>query len=517
MRARLTASLLVLVVAATACGGARSRTDSAGAAGDEATGASDEVFRTAYQADIETFDPDNGFEVAGLGAINAVYEGLVEYTPGTTDVVGLLAERFEVADDGLTYTFTLRDGVTFHDGTPMTSATVVESLERRRTGELLTSYFLANVEAVDAPDERTVVLHLAQPQPSLLDNLASPWGPKVISPAALEEQAANDAYLTEHGVGTGPLQLTEFRRGQRYVLDRFDDYWGEPAQVERVEIEVIPDVGQQTLRLQRGEIDAVLHGYPFDQLDDLPDGLAVTSYKDLGLEMAYVNTTTLPDASVREAIATAVAPQGWVADAFGDYAEPAASLYPIAMLRPDEPFAYPDDLDAARRVVDAAGDVTVDIVYTQQEEAVQRRVADLLIARLGTVGVQATARAVPNEEVFGYPEDPAGAPDIVLAQNNPDSAHPEAQASVFFTSEAPLNLFAHANAEADALFAEAGTITDVAERDARYVEAARLLFEEFAFLPLADVDDVIVHREGLTDLGVRPAIPWNVDLGTVSG
>ena len=97
----------------TAGGGAASA-----GAGDAAH---EPVLRAAYQTDMQTFDPDNGFEVAGLGAIRAVYEGLVDYAPGTTEVVGRLAEDFEVSDDGLTYTFTLRDGVHFHDGSPLTA------------------------------------------------------------------------------------------------------------------------------------------------------------------------------------------------------------------------------------------------------------------------------------------------------------------------------------------------------------------------------------------------------------
>src|SRR5262249_55178320 len=88
-----------------------------------------EVLRIPYTSDIGTFDPDNGFEVGGLSAIDNVYEGLVEYVPGSTKIVGRLAKSWDISDDGLVYTFHLVTGVKFHDGTPCNGAAVVKSFE----------------------------------------------------------------------------------------------------------------------------------------------------------------------------------------------------------------------------------------------------------------------------------------------------------------------------------------------------------------------------------------------------
>ena len=100
-----------------------------------------DVLRIPYVADIGTFDPDNGFETGAMSAINNVYEGLVEYEPGSTKVVGLLARIWEISDDGLTYTFHLVDGVKFHDGTPFNAAAVVNSFQRRRDRGLSSELF----------------------------------------------------------------------------------------------------------------------------------------------------------------------------------------------------------------------------------------------------------------------------------------------------------------------------------------------------------------------------------------
>ena len=482
-----------------------------GAAPAGGGGAHEPVLHAAYQADMQTFDPDNGFEVAGLGAIRAVYEGLVDYRPGTTEVEGRLAEDFDVSDDGLTYTFALRDGVTFHDGSPLTAQAVKASFERRATPDLVLSYFLANVAKMEAVDERTFVITLSSPQPSFLDNLASAWGPKVVSPEGLEKLADDPDWLNEHASGTGPFRLATFARGQRYVLERFDDYWGEAAPMERVEIAIVSDVGQQVLQLRSGDLDVVLHGYPYAQLADLPEGLEVEAYDDLGQELAFVNPVrNLKTSEQRRRVAAALNPEGWLGDAFGDYAQPSASLFPRPMLEPDEPYTWPTEEEGGSAPVPP-----LEVVYGAEEASVQQRVADLVVAQLDDAGIKATARAVPGPQIVGFTADPASAPDILLAQNNPDSAHPDSQASLFYVSGAPLNVFTYSNEDADKAFGKAAAMTDVAERDRAYADAGRLLFEDGGFLPLADIKDVVVHRAGLTDLGTRPAVPWNIDLGTV--
>jgi len=480
----------------------------------------EKVLGVAYQADMATFDPDNGFEVAGLGAIAAVYEGLVEYAPGTTDIVGLLAEDWTLSDDELTYTFNLQDGVTFHDGTPMTSAEVKAAFERRSDESLILSYFFWNVQSFETPDPDTLVITLGMPQPSFLDTMASPWGPKVVGPKALVENAGDDlaaSYLNENAEGTGPFILAQFNRGDQYVLARNENYWGDAPYFDRIEINIVPDIGQQVLQVQNDDLDMVLHGYPFAQLEQLPDGLEIEAYNDLGLEMAFVNPTkAMGNPEICQAVKTAINPETWVNDAFGNFAEPALSLYPKAMLVPEEPVQYPTDFEAAQAAIAAAGEVSIEVGYAAEEAGVQQRVADLMIAQLASIGVNATARVMPQEESFTFFENPENAPDLYLAQNNPDAAHPETQATLFYTTGAPLNIMAYSNPEADELLFEAGSITDQAERDKLYAQGGAMLFEDCGFLPLADVEDVIVYRSGLTNLGTRPAIPWNVDFGMIS-
>lgn len=479
-----------------------------------------DVLRLPYVADIGSFDPDNAFEVGGLSAINNVYEGLVEYVPGGTELTGLLALSWEVSADGTVYTFAIKPGVLFHDGTPADAAAIKTAFERRITGDVILGYFLWNVATIDAPDAETLVITLNASQPSFLDALASPWGPKAISPAAMAANAGDDmgkTWLVDNAVGTGPFMLTEFLRGQEVVLERFDDYHGAAPFFARIELPIVPDVGQQLLQLRTQEIDAIPANYPWEQLAALPAGVTVTASPSMSLLTGFVNPTgPLADAAVRDAVLTAVNPANWVVDAFGGYATPAVSLFPAAMFAPATPITFPTDADAARAAIAAAGSVELTIGYSSEEAANVERAADLMVAELAEIGVQATVTVMPVGAIFAMYEDPASAPDLVLARQSPDAAHPENQSSVFYVTDAPLNLFKVSLPEADAIAAGAGSLTDLASRDAAYEQAAQMWFDAGLFIPFADIQDVVVHAEGLVDLGLRA--PWpmgNIDFGTV--
>ncbi len=468
-----------------------------------------DVLRVPFSADIGTLDPDNGFEVAGLSAIDNIYEGLVEYEAGSTRIVGLLATDWSTSEDGSTYTFHLREGVKFHDGTDMDARSVVQSFDRRRLGKLVQNYTLANVKAISAPDRSTVVITLTAPQPSFLDSLASPWGPKVISPVALEDHDRGDAttgWLTDHAVGTGPFKLGEFKRGQRYSLERNADYWGQRPYFDRVELPVVPDVGQQILKLKAGEIDAVPTNYPFAQLRSLPEGLEITTAPSMTQFDAFERPgSRLDDPEIRKAVLTAVNPSLWASDAFGVYGHVSKSLFPNAMFSPAEALVFPTDMAAAKAAIAkrAAVELTIGLYSANPSYG---RIADLLISQLALIGVNATASIMPPGGAYAMKGD-AKAPDLLLIIASPDAAHPDNQAKAFLTTGAPLNLYGRSLPQADAIVDEAAKLPEGARRNELYERAGQMYFEGGVAIPLVDVDDVVVHVKGLSNLGLRPVFP----------
>lgn len=477
-----------------------------------------EVLRVPLSGDIGTFDPDNGFEIAGIGAINSVYEGLVEYEAGSTRIVGSLAKAWDISTDGLTYTFHLVEGVRFHDGTPLRADAVVKSFERRRDRGLVLSYFLSNVKEIRALGDNTVVLVLHVPQSSLLDSLASPWGPKVISPAALDahdDGNAATAWLNTHAVGTGPFKLGEFRPTERYTLERADDYWGQKPFFSRIEIPVVPDLSQQILKLKAGEVDVVPKNYPIAQFVSLPQGLQITAQPSMAQFSLFTKPgSPLDNPEIRGAVLTAINPALWVKDAFGRYASVSASPYQNMMFKPKEPIAFPTDFEAAKATIARHGRVTLTIGLFSAAPS-YGRIADLMMSQLARIGVKATSRILPQGAAFAL-RDKADAPDLLLAISSPDAADPDNQAGAFFTKDAPGNFYGRVLPEADTLVKRAGMLTDIAARNTLYEESGHMYFNAGYFIPLVDADDVVVHVKGLKDLGLRPVFPpGNIDFATV--
>jgi peptide/nickel transport system substrate-binding protein len=477
-----------------------------------------EVLRVPLSSDIGTFDPDNGFEIAAISAINDVYEGLVKYESGSTRIVGSLAKTWEISEDGLTYTFHLVEGAKFHDVTPLNAAAVAKSFERRRDRGLVLSYFLKNVKEIRAQNDNTIVLALRSPQPSLLDSLASPWGPKVISPRALDAHDDGDfatKWLSEHAAGTGPFKLGEFKRAERYVLERAEDYWGEKPFFSRIELPVIPEISQQILKLQAGEIDVVPKNYPIAQLDKLPANLEITAKPSMTQFSLFTKPgSPLDDPEVRRAVLTAINPTLWVKDAFGKYASVSQSPYQNMMFRPESPIAFPTDFEAAKAAIAKHGEVSLTIgLYSAAPS--YGRISDLMMAQLALIGVHATSHILSPGAAYAMKGKP-DAPDLLLTISSPDAANPENQATAFFTKDAPGNFYGRDLPEADALVSRASILTDAKARNSLYEESGHMYFDAGYFIPLVDADDVVVHVKGLRDLGLRPVFPpGNIDFATV--
>lgn len=175
--------------------------------------------------------------------------------------VPYLAEKWEASPDGLQWTFTLKKGVKFHDGTDLTASDVVWTFERATSPDIIggTGSSLGPVESFEAPDDWTVIIHLAEPFYPLLDALTDSAFMMIMSPEAVE--AAGDDY-GRHPVGTGPFMFKEWIPNDKIVLERNPDFnWGPgfahsgPAYLDAVEFRIIPETSTQVVSLEAGEGD----------------------------------------------------------------------------------------------------------------------------------------------------------------------------------------------------------------------------------------------------------------------
>ncbi|HKC83487.1 MAG TPA: ABC transporter substrate-binding protein, partial [bacterium] len=295
-RHRLTVALLVVIGLALAGCGASS-TNSASTSTSGASANTSDILRIPYLADMSVPDPDIFYDIEGNSVILSSYEGLLTYAPSSTKLIGALATSWTVSPDRLTYTFKLRSGVHFHDGSMLTSQAIKKSFERRLAVNQAPSYMLKPVASMATPDPLTLVIKLKHPVDPFLSYLASSWGPKIIGPEAIVKHAGSDhgeKWLQTHDDGTGPFQLTAFERGRQYVLSRFAGYWGAKPFFKEVLLKITPDIGTQQLELKNGGVDGIVHSFPASELTSLPSNVHAVEVPSFLRLLLYVNTNKPP-------------------------------------------------------------------------------------------------------------------------------------------------------------------------------------------------------------------------------
>jgi peptide/nickel transport system substrate-binding protein len=225
-------------------------------------------FTLATNRTPSDLDPHSAYDAGSGVALQGPFEGLIRLKPGSTDeYVPLLAESWTANDDRSIWTFRLRDGVTFHDGTTLDAESARSSFERLFSLGLAPSSvlgrFIADPAQISAPDARTVVFDLGRPQPLFEAAMASAYGTAIVNVAALRQHEVDGdwgqawAQTNSEGLGTGPYQVAAFDIESGVVLERHDDYWrnGEGAYFDRIVIRVVVEPETRRALLESGEAD----------------------------------------------------------------------------------------------------------------------------------------------------------------------------------------------------------------------------------------------------------------------
>ena len=248
-------------------------------------------------------DPHSAAEDRSAMAIRGAYEQLIALKGETTDEYeGLIAERWEANDDQSVWTFHLRPGVTFHDGSPCDAEAVRASFERLLTLGLAPAYemyrFLSDPAQISAPDPLTVVFTLDRPQPLFEAAVSSQYGGQIVNATRLKElESEGDwghgwAELNQEGLGTGPYRITSFEPEQQVILERFDGYWREwqAGQFDRVVIRVVPEGAARRQLVERGDAD-IVDGLDPEALEALEQDPEVVVDHSYSTEVDYIILT----------------------------------------------------------------------------------------------------------------------------------------------------------------------------------------------------------------------------------
>lgn len=385
------------------------------------------TMRIAYKDDIATLDPAIGYDQDNWALIRAVFDGLLGYRPGTTELELRLAAAHEMSEDGRVHRFRLRPGVRFHNGRALVAADVVHSLERtiRPATASPGAGFFSDVVGFDdvvagrapalagvrATSDDIVEIALARPSAAFLHTLALNFAFVV----PIEEVARRGGDWGRQPVGTGPFRLAEWQLGRRLVLVRNAHYFeaGVPG-LDRLEVEIGSEPTTSVLRLLRGELDALGDNIPPSQFGRIMHDPATRPDVVIGNRLSTVflaprmRRAPFSDLRVRQAIDCAIDRAHLVRLTNGRHL-PAAGILPPAMPGA-APVAAPTRFDPARakallaRAGFANGFRTELVASTTDPYP---RIAEALQQYLADIGIEVEIDTLADANVLAL----AGAPD----------------------------------------------------------------------------------------------------------
>lgn len=470
------------------------------AEGGVSTEVKDELVFVNYR-DIRDLNPH--LYAGEMYAQSILYDTLVSNTED--GYVGCLAEDWSISEDGRIYTFNIRDGVTFSDGTPCDANAILANfnaiLENRERHTWLEMMNL--LVGVSAPDDDTFVIEMSEPYYPMLTELACIRPFAMISPDCMRDGSTKDG--VDGYIGTGPYVLTDFVTDEYAVFERNENYWGETPAIQKITVKVIPDNQTRIMALENDEIDLIFG-------KNMLDADAISQYVDsdkfvVGLSdptstrHIVLNTTheILEDTAVRKALQHATNREA-ISEGIFYGLEPAAdTLYSSTVPYCDidlEPYTY--SVDEANRLLDEAGWVVgsggirekdgkkleLDLLYNS-DSVTEKTIAEYLQSEYLKLGI---SMAIHGEEEQSYRDSmKAGNFDMVFnicwgMPYDPQSSLAAMRAPVYGDYAAQQGL--EDKAEIDQAITDILTSTDETKRQELYDFVLTRLHEDAVYIPL---------------------------------
>ncbi len=469
------------------------------------------------------FDPSDIYSVT-IVWFN-VYETLLRYYPEDDRFEPMLAADYEASEDGLVWTFYLREGVKFHTGNTMTASAVKASIERTMERGRGISYIWDPVESIDVVDTYTVQFTLREPV--ALDLVVSSLaGAYIFDP----EYADHEWFTAGNAAGTGPYQFARNSGLEEAVIVKFDDYWGgwEPNQFEAIIFQYIPEDSTRRMLLETGDGDYT-NRLAMEMLDAVEASPALEIVRGTTWENSqfYLNNLKAPldNALLRKALAYTVPYEEIIEGAFFGFARKSTGYVPYSLWGWSEQLrSYTYNPEVARVLLAEAGypdgGLTLTLHYQQGDEF-ERRIAEIWQSTLAEeFNIRLDVRGMPWDARLGIAQDPdpARRQDIFLMYSWPTSPSPvPLLQDAIGTREPPmLNLSYYSNSVVDSLLAAAGATAGI-DRDsaaAMVREAINTTLNDAPVIPIVDLQRAAVRRAsvgGPQEAFVNPAYPRVVD------
>ena len=456
----------------------------------------------------DSLDPHQTVAAGTREVLFNIFEGLVK--PNSDgEMIPAVAEKYTLSEDGTTYTFTLREGVKFHNGQTVTAEDVVYSINRcaavpEGQEKPLVAAFSA-VKSVEALDEKTVAVTIAQRDREFISYMTA-----AIIPADYENQDTAP-------VGTGPFKFVSRTPQQDFVMERFEDYWGAPAWLDKVTYKICENADALVMNLNGGSIDLCAH-LTSAQASQLNQNFQVLEGTMNLVQAIYLNNQAKPfdNQLVRQALCYAIDRQGimdMVADGHGTAV--GSSIYPAftKYFLPELVDKYPHDVAKAKELLAQAGypdgfDMTISVPNNYQPHM---DTAEVVAEQLREAGINVTIQPV---EWSTWLDTIYNGRQFQATLVGVDAANMTARAMLErFTSDYGKNFINYNNPAYDALFQQAINAQDEATQTDLYKQMETMLADTAANVYIQDLCDLVAMRQDLGGLKFYPI--YVLDLSTV--
>jgi peptide/nickel transport system substrate-binding protein len=500
----------VAMLTMSACGGS----NSGGGGGTPNPAPTDKVLHLSFLQDPgQPPDPDVYYAGQGLLLTTNLYEGLLQFKGGEAkaELEPLLATAYTASPDNKVFTFKLREGVKFHDGTPFKSDAVKASFDRRLAVNGGPAYMVKNIDSITTQGDYGVTVTLKSPNSEFLDYLGSAYGPRILSPTGLQKNGGSDFaqnYLTTHDLGTGPYTLTDAQVGSHYGLASFPDYWGPKPYFEKVDIPVITDSSAQQLQFNNGQLSAILHDLPSSAVEQYINNSKYSHYSlpTMMANFIYINPTKgmMKDQATRTAVLNTIDVDQLVKQTYFGRGKVGAQMYP--------PYTLGTDYGKQTLTHDASALTKITAGLSPDQKSVtigydtsnpdNQLITNLIQTQLAAAGVTAKVQGYPTSEIYGWVGNAPAAPEIFANLVWPDAPSPYTWGHISWDPDGGINYLSCSSPKVTAALAQ-GLPTGAPQP---YSDAGAAAQETGCWMNVADIDDFMVAQPWLKGIEQAHAV-----------
>ncbi|GAA0746816.1 ABC transporter substrate-binding protein [Clostridium oceanicum] len=504
--ALLTTAVISTTLIFTGCGGQKKST----------TGGSEgKTLVYGQGADPRGLDPAYVDDGESSKVICNVYEGLLRYKKGSTELEPALATKWNVSDDGKEYTFDLRKDVKFHDGTPFNADAVVYNIERQIPPKVkkdmpYAGFTYGDVKKVEKLDDLKVKVTLKEASTPFLANLAMSLAAPMVSPTAAKK---HDGNLNQNPVGTGPFKFVEWKKGQSITLERNEDYWDGKAKSAKVVFKFTKENSVRASELMTGSAD-IIDGIDPNDVKKLKDS-KMKIFEEKGMNINYMafNASRAPfnDSKLREAISYAINKPELVKHLYQGYADEAKAPMP------DFIPGYNDKLtnheynpEKAKQLLKEAGKENMElkmITYSNPRpynSVGGQKLAEAVQNYLAKIGVKAKIDVYPWKEYKTKVQQGEG--DLLFYGWIGDNGDADNFLSLLDTKEieSSLNAAKYSNKEVDDLLSKARKTPNGKEREDLYKKVQEKVMADSAWYPVSHAKSMAAYSPKVKNFELHP-------------